>query len=127
MHTDDTPIESSETDDSRAPHSAYKTRYEPHYDDAGKVVWMAIDEPVSFTPETNREQPTLNRAQRRHLSRYIARKTHAQMTVVKRRNPWARDAAKTRCPQCNLLFLGPAGDRCQCRVPSSLHFKEHRL
>lgn len=96
-------------------------RYDAHYNDAGRVVWTVTQEPVKFTPELPETPTLLNRAQRRHLQRYIKRKTRAQMREVKRRKPWIMDAAKQRCGRCGLYFLGSAGQRCQCQVQQRHH------
>lgn len=92
-----------------------KTRYEAHYNDAGRVVWRAIKESVTITPDEPGETK-LNRAQRRSLAKYIARKAATQMAVVRHRHPEAVIQAMTRCPQCHLYFLGSGAERCQCKA-----------
>lgn len=67
------------------------------------------------------EQPLLNRAERRRLQRYILRKARRQVRKAERRQSRAiRELRGPRCPRCNLLFIGRAKWRCQCKaVPAN--------
>lgn len=66
------------------------------------------------------QTPLLNRAQRRSLKRYIARKARAQMAIVKRRFPGLAAVEEPRCSQCGQRYLGSSGDRCQCKATKRL-------
>lgn len=88
--------------------------YEAHYNDTGHIIWEAIEDPLRFTPEQPKEPPVLNRAQRRHIRRTIARKAHAQLHIVQRRHNIVN--LGPRCPHCDHYFLGPSVARCQCKA-----------
>ncbi len=63
------------------------------------------------------EAPKLNRAQRRRLLRPIVRKARRQARKAERRQDQAiRELRGKRCTRCNLLFIGRAAWRCQCKA-----------
>jgi hypothetical protein len=63
------------------------------------------------------EPQKLNRAERRRLTRTIVRKTRRQVRKAERRqNQAIRELRGKRCARCNLLFLGRAQWRCQCKA-----------
>ena len=75
-------------------------------------------EPVTKPVVTEKpEPPKLNRAERRRLQRYITRKARRQIRKVERRQSREiRELRGKRCPRCNLLFIGRAQWRCQCKA-----------
>lgn len=100
----------------------------PHWDATyHHVIWECIeDEPPKVkphNPDANKDI-RFNRAQRRHLQRYIARKARLQMRVVYKKHPELHKIAvvklRQHCDRCELAFLGSSGDRCQCQ-PQQCH------
>ncbi len=96
-------------------------RYEPHWNaQMTRVTWEAIDEPEIIDPgipATNEAPAMPNRAERRRLTRDIVRKARREARKAERRqNQAIRELRGKRCPRCNLLFIGRAQWRCQCKV-----------
>jgi hypothetical protein len=105
--------------DTEAPAEPRKAvKYEPHWNDDGtRVIWETVE--VKEAPITieKPETPLLNRAERRRLQRYIIRKARRQVRKVEQRQTREiRELRGKRCPRCNLLFIGRAKWRCQCKA-----------
>jgi len=67
------------------------------------------------------EQPKLNRAERRRLTRTIVRKARREARkATQRQSLVVRELRGKRCTRCNLLYIGRAKWRCQCKaVPAN--------
>ncbi len=96
-------------------------RYEPHWNaQMTRVTWEAIDAPEIIDPgmPATSEAPAMpNRAERRRLQRAMVRTVRRQRRKAERRqNRAIRELRGKRCPRCNLLFIGRAQWRCQCKV-----------
>ncbi len=113
-------LPTTDPEDKEKPRKAVK--YEPHWNDTGtRVIWEAVevkDKPIPMEPQ---EQPKFNRAERRRLQRYILRKARRQIRKVEQRQTREiRELRGNRCSRCNLLYIGRAKWRCQCKaVPAS--------
>lgn len=94
------------------------TKYEPHWNDAGThVIWEAVEVEEAPIPIEKPAPPKFNRAERRRLQRYILRKARRQVRQVERRQSREiRELRGKRCQRCNLLFIGRAKWRCQCKA-----------